>query len=453
MDIININYISPIGNYKFDNKLNNYYLVHVGIDKIHKILLPNLDNINQQCRAFAIDRAIKITNHYAYPTQSFLIFEHNIKENIIKLLFVAKFDPVKYDYFGIIELTLRQPSKVLGDYRMSNYVSDKSFIYEQFFNYESFEPQVENKCILFMSKLHKTQKKITEPTIIKLDSSDRLIFNRYHNALIKEILPSPIPLNDLCLSNTQDDYIKLVGHYNIDVNRYNKTNLSTFKELFLRPINPTFRPLVSQYYFNNLINAPADGRVKAFDVKDSPYPLNEIIQVPFALNEGSGMMTRLTPGDYQRVSMPYPGYLTEVLVLPAYTALKFESTYFMPPSVEEREYISVLYGHRVSMSREFPELVDVQPRIKLIFYVILFGKNVVLTNVKLIDTQKVCKTKIPYEKVWFEKGEEIGGFNCCHGNVMFITNRPIDFTNDIRYWSSENMECYIRNKDIFGLLL
>lgn len=461
MDILNIDFISPIGNYKFDNKENNYYLVHIGIDTIHKILLPNLDNIDSQVRAYAINKAIKITNHYAYPEQSLLIFEHNVKQNIIKLLFVSKFNPEKYDYFGTIEIIMKMPSRVLNELRFSSFEDDKSFVKEQFFNYETFDKS-DNKCVLFLtkSKNPKNNYKIVNQTQIKLDKN--YVFNRYHNTLMKEI--EPINLSNLCQSNLENDYKKLVKHYSIDVNRYNPTNLNTFKELFLRQINQKFRPLTSQYYFNNLLNSPVDGRTTSFSVKSSPYPLNEIIQVPFELKTGSGILTRITPGDYQRVHMPYQGFLTEIISLSSYTSLKFENTYFMPPSVEEREYISVLFGHRVNMSREYPELIKVQPRIKLIFYVVLLGKDVVLLNQKLINICKSNKVQIPYEKIWFERGEEIGSFNCSkleeekesftfNNNVLFFTNRDIDFTNDVRYFSSEKIESYIKSKDIFGMLL
>ncbi len=462
MDIININYISPMSTYKFDSNNNKYYLVHMGLYSIHKIDLPsNINNINQQIRAYSINKAIKTENHFAYPTQDLMVFEHNIHKNIIKLLFVAKLDLVKYDYGNLIELTMRQPSKVLGNFRSSTYTNDYDFMNEQFFNYESFEPE-NDKCMLFLMKVHDLKNRnIVEKSNITPQISDRLLFNRYHNTIIKE--QPVLQIDNLCKSNRTEDYLTLMKHYNIDVNRYTKTDLLTFRELFLRPINPKFRPLVSQYYFNNLINAPADGRVKAFNINNEfrlrimncDYSLSDIIGVSFTLNTGSGMMTRLTPGDYQRVSMPYPGYLTEIAIVGNYTSLKFESTYFMPPSVKEREYISVLYGNNVSMSRNFPELVEVQPRIKLIFYVILFGKDVILTNKKLLEiARKNLRIQIPYEDIWFEKGEEVGGFNCCQGHVLFITNRPIDFTNDIRYHTMDkNIECYIKNKDIFGLLL
>lgn len=464
MDIININYISPMSTYKFDTINNKYYLVHMGLHSIHKIDLPsNINNINQQIRAFSINKAIKTENHLAYPTQDLMVFEHNINKNIIKLLFVAKLDLVKYDYGNLIEITMKQPSKVFGNFRSSSYSNDYDFMNEQFFNYESFEPE-DNKCILFLIKVHdmkNSNKNIVEKLNITLQTSDKLLFNRYHNTIIKE--QPVLQIDTLCKSNRPEDYLILMKHYNIDVNRYTKTNLFTFRELFLRQINLKFRPLVSQYYFNNLINAPADGRVKAFNINSEfrlkimncDYSLSDIIGVSFTLNNGSGMMTRLTPGDYQRASMPYPGYLTEISIASNYTSLKFESTYFMPPSVKEREYISVLYGHNVSMSRDFPELVEVQPRIKLIFYVILFGKDVILTNKKLLEiSRRNIRIGIPYETILLEKGEEIGGFNCCQGHVLFITNRPIDFTNDIRYYTmNKNIECYIKNKDIFGLLL
>jgi len=429
MDIININYISPKSQYVFDNKLNHYYLVFLS-KEIHKIILPELTNIDQKLRAISINKRFKTSNQ----TQSIRVFEHNIKSNMFKLLFVGSIDLLQYDYNNIIKVELYRPSFVLGNFRTGLNVTD-----EQFFNYETILDK--EKCILFMTKLHKANSDFIKPEIINLEKP---IFNRYHNTFMKEIEPKK--LEDF------NDYDSFVKHYNIDINRYSKTNLTTFKELFLRKINPTFRPLVTQVYFNNLINAPCDGRVRAFEINkdlriklmDNLYSLNEIIKVPFVLNQGSGLISRLTFADYQRVSMPYSGYLTEINVLPNYTSFKFESTFFMPPSVSERDYASVLVGHHVNDSKEFPELVEPQPKIKLIFYVILFGSQIVVTNDKILRKS---------DNMWFEIGEEIGGFHFCSGHVLFITNRPTDFTNDIKNYSKKNIECYIKNKDLIGILL
>lgn len=446
--------------YKFDNNNNKYYLVYVSLYSIHKIELSKLDNINQQLRAININKSIETTNHIDYPTQDVMLFEHNVNNSIIKLLFSGKVELINYDYNENVQIKMHQPSKVLNNFRNSKYIDDSSFMNEQFYNYETVESENE-KCILFLTKSRVKTGILIDHSLIPLKNSDKLLFNRYHNTIIKE--QPELTINNLCQSNKTEDYITLMKHYNIDINKYNKTNFLTFRELFLRQINPKFRPLVSQYYFNNLINAPSDGRVTSFNINkdsklkimDQDYLLNEIIGVSFSLNSGSGMLTRLTPGDYQRVSMPYFGYLTEIISTNNYVSLKFENTYFMPPSVSEREYISVLYGHNVNMSRNFPELVDVQPKIKLIFYLVLIGNDIALSNNKLLKIQvKNTRIKIPYENMWFEKGEEVGGFNCCNGHVLFITNRQIDFTNDIRYHSMDkHIECYIKNKDIFGLLL
>lgn len=487
MNIIEFNYISPMSTYVFDNKRNHYYLVHISSHNknnvtIHKILLSDLRNINKEVRAMAINKAVTTSNNFEYPTQSLLIFEHNILTNILKLLFVGNLNLIETDFNNMINLTMKQPSKVVGDFRSGKYIDDTSFLSEQFFNYETFESDDSEKCMLFITKLKKTNMEIIKSYVCKFDRLDsKYIFNRYHNNVVKE--QQLIDITKLCENNTITDYMTLLKNYNIDVNKYNPNNLSnkTFRALYLRKINSKFRPLKFNQYINNLITCPVDGRISAFhinpDIKfklgNLQYTLNDIIKKPFPINEGSGYVARMTPSDYQRVSMPYAGYLTEASIFggaePYYISLKFESTYFMPPDVHERDYRSVLLGHNDLMSKEFPELVDVQPRIKLIFYVILIGsleqESVVFTNHKLLKLKNKIKLNTTIKinnQLWLEQGEEIAGFNCLNNStVLFITNRPMDFTSDIKYHSKlenndnlgKKIECYIKCKDVVGILL
>lgn len=495
MNIIEFNYISPTSTYIFNNKLNNYYLIHISSHLknsviINKVLLPNLKNIDAEVRAMAINKAVVTSNSFEYPTQSILLFEHTVISNTLKLLFAGDLNLMELDFNKVVTVILKQPSKVLGQFRSGKYdTSDTSFLSEQFFNYETFEPD-EEKCILFLTKVKKSTKDLEKSYMCNFDKlSSKFIFNRYCNNVIKE--QPLIDISLLCNSNKLDDYITLIKDYNIDVNRYNSAlKNKSFKSLCLRKINPNFRPLKFNPYINNLLCSPADGRISAFHINPAlkfklgltDYTLNDIIRKPFFLNEGSGFIVRMTPADYQRVNMPYAGYLTEASILqadsvvnPYYICLKFESTYFMPSDIHEREYISVLYGNNISMSRTDPTLVDVQPKIKLIFYVILIGgvsqDSVIFTNHKLLKLKNKVKlntTILIHDRLWLEQGEEIACFNCNTTNtVLFITNRPIDFTSDIKYYSKllsnddnssnnkleKKIECYLKSKDIVGILL
>jgi hypothetical protein len=496
MDIVEFNYISPTSTYDFNNKINNYYLVHVSSHNrinaiIHKILLPDLKNIDNVSRAFAINKAVTTANNFEYPTQSLSLFERNVSTNRLTLLFSEKINLMDMDFRELQTITLKQPSKVAKKYRSIKYTDDSSFLAEQFFNYESSETKTE-KCIIFLTKFKQLRKSITlvNPYIYSLNKehnkSSKAIYNRYHSNIIKEM--PVVAISGLCSSNRMSDYLKMIQIYNIDVNRYvANRNAKTFRSLVLRKMNNNFRPLKINPYINNLVSCPADGRVSAFHINSNlkfklgnvPYSLDAIIRKPYKLNEGSGFIVRMTPADYQRVSMPYSGYLTEASIFhslntPYYICLKFESTYFMPTDVHEREYISVLYGNNIQMSRAHPDLVEKQPKIKLIFYVIMIGNSstdsVVFMNRKLLQMKnniELNSTIKINKKLWLEQGEEVAGFNCTtSSNVLFISNRLMDFTSDIKYYSKledtqdsqdiqleKKVESYIKTNDIVGILL
>ena len=141
--------------------------------------------------------------------------------------------------------------------------------------------------------------------------------------------------------------------------------------------------------------------------------------------------------------------------------MRFESNYFIPKDVHERDYKSVIYGHNVSMSRAWPELVNVQPDTSLVFYVIVIGDKDSLsanfTNKKLLDIKKIVKPNSIYKPVphWFDTAEELLTFNCnLVNNTLFLINRKIDFASDIKHNSNlpSKINTYIKLKDILGII-
>ena len=97
---------------------------------------------------------------------------------------------------------------------------------------------------------------------------------------------------------------------------------------------------------------------------------------------------------------------------------------------------------------------------------LLFGNkennSVMITNDKIMDIQNNVELNATYriKPTWMEQGEELGVFNCCLGNVVCLFNRPIGFASDIKFNSKLNdnslykiIECYIRARDVIGLIL
>lgn len=442
-----INYISPITNFTFDTKINSYYLVFVNSSlnnnlMIHKMELPNINNISEGLRAYHIGKGIN-TNKRS-PEYSVRLFEHNKESNELKLLLGKEIDLNNIEYGNKQAIVMFQPLTI----KYGQYKSDISFIDEQFMNYQDITQK--NKCLLFVTK-HKKITNLAKSLTLKFDSStDPFIYNRYTNNIMKEHMHYDI--SDLCKTNSKSDYVTFIKNYQIDTNKYYEKD-DVFKSMYMRKINLQFRKLHYDPYRNNIIVSPNDGRIKGFDINnDTNLKINNtMVKVfnfidndPEFLN-GSGFISRGTHVDYQRFHLPYGGFLKGFSQLSSkILVLRFESKYFMPPDVHEREYISVIYGHNTNMSRVYPELVDKQPKIKLVFYVIVMADVIVLTNGKFKKDE------------WFNQGEELGVFNCCVGNVLTLFNRHIDFASDIDYYSSKldkPIESYIRLNDIVGMIM
>lgn len=475
-DIIELNYISPMSKYIFDMKLNNYYLVLInsGINNktfIHKIQLLDIGNTDEHMRGYAINKAIQLQSKLQYPFYSIRMFEHNKSNNNLNLLFTGDINLNNVEFNGIQIAKLFAPSKVLGKLRSNENNNIHDLLSEKFFNYESIIP--ENKCLLFYTRLKKkdSDKEIIKPFIVSNQDDIKYVYNRYHQNLMKEI--PFVSINKLCDNNAFNDYLKLVGIYNIDVNRYYDKKSDTFKSMYMRKINQEFRKLKYAPFLNNTLSASVDGRLVGvgqingatkFNIKEKQYHFKDLVTKPFQFMNGAGYLTTVLPQDYQRIHMPYAGYLTEIGIfhLNSYCiTLRFESDYFVPPNVHEREYISVLYGNNIQMSRTYPELVKIQPDTHLIFYVIIFGDHdpntIHFTNHKLLNIKNIVKPNTLYKPMpkWFEKGEELSTFSCAIGNVIVLTNRSIEFAADIRHYSSlqKKVPSYIKMNDIVGILI
>ena len=318
INIIEINYISPISNYVFDIIYKKYYIVIVnslnGSVMINKIELPHIGNITNTLRSYHIGKGIQaysITEHCSVK-----LFEHHVKTNEIKLLFSGNLDVNKIEYNKMQSIPLYIPSKVIDKERHAKYTNEISFLEDQFYNYESNELNTQNKCILFITKTRKSEKELIRPYIFKFDvSNEKFIFDRYNNNIIIEHhnVQKNNPIDSFCKSNTYDDYIKFVQLYNIDINRYQIKDKNTFKSMFMRQINlDKFRPLKYDPYLNNLISSPVDGRLYGFSINkttnfkinNNEYHFKNLVTKPYELLNGSGFINRLTASDYQRIHIP-----------------------------------------------------------------------------------------------------------------------------------------------------
>src|SRR5579885_81251 len=94
-EFLEINCISPISNYKF-NSIKRYYLIIISTGRnnlitIYKIHLININNINSKTRGYIINKSIN-NLAYQYPKLNIKLFEHDILNKKIKLMFSNDID-------------------------------------------------------------------------------------------------------------------------------------------------------------------------------------------------------------------------------------------------------------------------------------------------------------------------------------------------------------------------
>jgi len=423
MPILEINYISPITNQTFPTT-NKYYLVilYANLPEniiIHKLPI-SLDNVTSTTRAYHIHQAIDIVYKTKYTVH---IFQLDPK-NVLTLLFTNIFDPNSFEYNNIQPITLYPLPLTLGEQKSVKYNNDLSFLSEQFYKYENLLP--ENQCVLFFTLKVGTYYPFMPKTLIPIKDLPKMAsYDKYYI-----IFTIPVDYNKSKFETT--NYVDYVTHYQIDLNKYVPKISSNFKDMLLRKIDLSQRLPTHNLNLNNAITCPTDCSMAKILSKNS-------------------FSCTLSPSDYPRMHLPYQGYLLNIKV--KYLSnnnfcyiLNFTNNYFIPPSVGEREYISVVYGHNVQVSRGYPELVNVQPDTSLYFDIILIGtddkESILITNEKL---QKFIDRK-DKRKLWFEQGDELCGFNNCQGQFIMAFNREIKFDIQDKYNN------YIKLNDTIGYI-
>ncbi len=410
MSIINIDYMSPMTNYTF-SKLDKYYLVISFMDSNNSITIYKheltLNNINNTVRAYHISQSINVNFPEIPIKYTIQIFKHD-KSNIITLLFTNLIDFSVFEYNNIQAITLYAPDSVITK-KNTTYVGLKSFLSEQFFNYETLAPT--NQCLLFLTLKTHTRFPTLEPAKLNINNLGVLSYNKYHGTFM-------IPIKQKQTNN----YIDFLRYYQTDIQKFVPKMETNFRDMLLRKMDMSKRPITYDGLLNNVVVCPSDCRMKK--ISDNSFSFF------------------MRPNDYPRFHMPYQGWLVgmkskkindnECLIL------NFTNDYYMPHSVGEREYISVLFGHNIAMSRGYPELVDVQPDTTLNFDLIFVGSNdkesIILTNEKLINYKG---------KVWVGQKDELLMFNNCMGQCIMSFNRKIEYNLGIK----NNVENYIKLND------
>jgi hypothetical protein len=484
---LELHYISPHTKHKFDKTLD-YILVLVTVEKatnnvkMSKLYIKNIGNVNEEIRAFSLNHSVPITEMSFF---TMMLFQLD-KKSTVTLLFSGLIDLDNHEYNGVQYIALNEPPSANGVNRHAIFTGDDTFLSEQFYHYDH-PRSTESFCILFFAKTTRTRFSLVPTVNIPVVSNSMLgVYDRYNQVVLKELTPGinqQGPLYDVHYKHLYNfiqkycipkAYINYLNDYQIDSSIYEKSSGNPFA----RHISLDLRPIRTDPYLNNILVSPSDARIRAFNINESTkfilynktYKLIDFMTKPQELKGGSGYLCRMNPQDYQRVYTPYAGYLSEIGIYDTGVRsiiLKYESDFFMPPTVHERDYAAVIYGNFIytgtgvgAGNRAYPELLDIQPDTRLVYYVILMG-SIELSNARLKDILKLLPTNTTHriKPVWIEKGEELGYFGCSDGTILMMTNRPIEFATDISYYSkmklnslNKPIDTYIKARDIVGLL-
>jgi len=493
---ISFQYLSPISKYNFDDGSKILMtIVNTSLnDNIlcYKIDVKELNNVTSTVRGYPVQKSIQLPLD-AKDNYSIRIFK--VRDNTLYLIFTGE-SKMDTDVIRLVP-----PPAVLGKLRNSYYNNDDNLLDEQFYNFDNIESL--SHCLLFYKRtIGRPPYAVITPLSVNINTSNYTwVYNRYVDNIIREYVPDDMRdnvkknfskhvvkfMNNFQPNTAYTDYIK---KYYIDTSIFFDPKINTNMEKGCwNMVNQDNRPLFYLPNNNNIITSPTDGRTRGFIATpemtmsffDDIYTIKELISKPFQIDTGGCFITRVAPQDYNRVYIPYSAHLRELGIRfnknVCIMTMKFESSYFMPHSVSERDYLSLTngnftnsgWGAGIGGTRNHPEFLQVQPDTTLIYHLVLIVPTIndnmpIFTNEKLISIQNKLHQDQPIYKIppiWMDKGEELARLSCGGGYVCFITNRPVSFSPDINYYSkiipNDNkliapIDTYVKANDNIGIL-
>jgi len=477
---LELRYISPMSGYRFNKNQRYTMVITVTASNnrvyIYKVSFDGLDNINDKVHGYPIGKAIlPPPSRFSALINVKLYMHDNIGHNII-LLFSGTLDLDSLETGGVKYIELRRTEN-----KDMRFINDVDYLNEKFNKLEELSGK--DAVYIYISRVDKSNFPIMNASIIDFDAdpTELWIYDRYINSVFKEFVPFELKHGSKRekINEEVEYYIKnfILGK------KYMKSIYQPERQLAYLEYNSQnvnimnkYRPLRFDPYINSSVTAISDGKLKGFDINstlriasnEKVYTLDELVNDSAAYDGGSGYISRVSPTDFQKVYMPYSGYLKNV----SYgntgkhgndggqhvVNLRFESAFFIPAGVHERDLLSVTNGNWTyggvgvgAGNRNWPVLLEKNPNTYLIFNVIIivpsYKDAFIFTNKKQI-TQ------------WFDQGEELGKLTFGFSNVVYICNRPIDFTSDIKYYSKmtddtslkNKIDTFIKARDIVGIM-
>ena len=476
MNIININYISPVSKYPF-NPDNKYVLIvaytHNNQLCINKILIDKLTNVNQRIRAYTIQKSVMVSKPASVVYIGLFETGKQLKLLFSNKIFLDRYEINNKSHFTLLACYEQDKHSSTGN--NTNYADEQFYSINNIYNTNEY-------CLLFVIKNPFPQYGIVKPYTIDITKSDTYVYNRYYSTAVKEFIPDHIS-KKLNYMLSREKHYNHIRDYN---SRYNKEGAYLeYKQIYqIDHIPDRERPITHVQFNNNDILSPIDSRVRGFNInptlKLSAYNTTLSLQnLNIKLNSGSGYYCRICPQDDKMLCTPYGGDLTEICLYklsakhPYIMVFRFDNDYYQAPSVKERAYLSVIRGNHTNPgpgvgagSRAYPELLEQQEDTHLTYYIIVVGTdkaNFILYKNPIFSAYT---TILPVNKpmrpnpIYIDKGSYVGRLVNSGGSVTIVCNRLIDFSDDIKYYSkiaqndlSKPIDCIVKRGDTIGYLL
>ncbi|TPE52014.1 phosphatidylserine decarboxylase [Maribrevibacterium harenarium] len=246
------------------------------------------------------------------------------------------------------------------------------------------------------------------------------------------------------LGFVKNTFIKqFVKKYQVDMSEAaepNPTAYRNFNDFFTRALKPNARPIVSS---DNLIACPADGAVSQigdieygtiYQAKGHYYGLTELLGGDAKLSDqflgGKFATIYLSPKDYHRVHMPYPGKLVKMIHVPGKLFSVNKVTAEQIPNVFARNERTVCVFE-----------TDIGPMV-----VILVGAMIVASietvwagqvtpfskKVQTWDYQDLAQVEL-------KKGEEMGRFKLGSTAIVLFPKNTMEWSEELKADSPTRM--------------
>jgi len=443
MEYIDIKLISPVSKTNLDGK---YLLIAVKHDKLYKHTI-NLQN--------------------ATPKQSLYKCETTIPIKSLVLLF--KIDNTTYTLMFMGHATNNKIKLKEIYYKSTNYTDDFDLLSEKFFSNVVYQ---DGYVMLFgylanynTDKYDKhSELKITDNIYlynIKLDilmrEDDRTKNSDQHSIHMKDIY---YYLDNFDIIEPKE----IIDEYGINTLLYENLNWKNMTEYYQRTFKKGRgaiamtgqRKLELDNYNFNFVSNPTDSRTTVFNntkdlilaINDYEYSIEDLLRNTKidGLYKGSGFICRTTIVDYPVIISPFSGYITNVYVENKKGLLSNEKTivlrisneYYIPKEVKERAYLSVVYGRQIDAGAIDSSLVNKQPRMLLIYYIVITSNGQIMFN-KLTEYTNNATDWKSIRPLYIEKGEHLGRFLQPSGVVGCFFNRQLLWIKTEPYEKKLNM--------------